>query len=144
MASTDEFQAPRADRKRKRDAPEEEAGKMETEQSTTTTTAQFPQINPAQLEVGVSTRTENSLSTVNVSFQEQTDGFRKITIPAHRYTPLKEQWMKIYSPVVEYLHLQIRFNLRTRCVEIKTSEQTEDIQSLQKAGTSARVTRKAH
>lgn len=42
--------------------------------------------------------------------------------------------MKIYSPIVEYLHLQIRFNLRTRCVEIKTSEQTEDIQSLQKAG----------
>ncbi len=42
--------------------------------------------------------------------------------------------MKIYSPVVEYLHLQIRFNLRTRCVEIKTSDQTEDIQSLQKAG----------
>lgn len=42
--------------------------------------------------------------------------------------------MKIYSPIVEYLHLQIRFNLRTRCVEIKTSDQTEDIQSLQKAG----------
>jgi RNA-binding protein PNO1 len=42
--------------------------------------------------------------------------------------------MKIYSPVVEYLHLQIRFNLRTRCVEIKTSDQTEDIQALQKAG----------
>ena len=41
--------------------------------------------------------------------------------------------MKIYSPIVEYLHLQIRFNLRSRCVEIKTSEQTEDIQSLQKA-----------
>lgn len=42
--------------------------------------------------------------------------------------------MKIYSPIVEYLHLQIRFNLRTRCVEIKTSDQTEDIQALQKAG----------
>jgi RNA-binding protein PNO1 len=41
--------------------------------------------------------------------------------------------MKIYSPIVEYLHLQIRFNLRTRCVEIKTSDQTEDIQALQKA-----------
>jgi len=42
--------------------------------------------------------------------------------------------MKIYSPIVEYLHLQIRFNLKTRCVEIKTSDQTEDIQALQKAG----------
>lgn len=44
--------------------------------------------------------------------------------------------MKIYSPVVEYLHLQIRFNLRTRAVEIRTSDQTEDVQSLQKAGAS--------
>lgn len=42
--------------------------------------------------------------------------------------------MKVYTPIVEYLHLQIRFNLRTRCVEIKTSDQTEDSQSLQKAG----------
>ena len=42
--------------------------------------------------------------------------------------------MKLYSPVVEYLHLQIRFNLRTRAVEIKTSDQTEDIQALQKGG----------
>ncbi len=65
--------------------------------------------------------------------KDQADGFRKIPIPGHRYTPLKEQWMKIYSPIVEYLHLQIRFNLRTRCVEIKTSDQTEDIQALQKA-----------
>ena len=84
---------------------------METETKPSTT---FPPLNPTQL-------------------KEKTDGFRKVPIPSHRYTPLKEQWMKIYSPIVEYLHLQIRFNLKTRCVEIRTSEQTEDIQSLQKA-----------
>lgn len=44
--------------------------------------------------------------------------------------------MKLYSPIVEYLHLQVRFNLRTRCVEIKTSDQTEDGQALQKGGRS--------
>ncbi|CAF2327759.1 unnamed protein product [Rotaria sp. Silwood2] len=38
-----------------------------------------------------------------------------------------------FPQISEYLHLQIRFNLRTRCVEIKTSDQTEDIQALQKA-----------
>ena len=46
---------------------------------------------------------------------------RKVPIPAHRYTPLKENWMKIYTPVVEHLHLQIRFNLKSRNVEIRVS-----------------------
>lgn len=44
---------------------------------------------------------------------------RKIPVPANRYTPLKENWMKIFTPIVEHLHLQIRFNLKTRNVEIK-------------------------
>lgn len=46
---------------------------------------------------------------------------RKVPVPAHRYTPLKENWMKIYSPIVENLQLQVRFNLKTRNVEIKVS-----------------------
>ncbi|XP_048734430.1 RNA-binding protein PNO1-like [Ostrea edulis] len=59
--------------------------------------------------------------------------FRKIPVPSHRYTPLKDNWMKIFTPVVEKLHLQIRFNLKTRNVEIKTCKDTKDIGSLQKA-----------
>ncbi|XP_046545220.1 RNA-binding protein PNO1-like [Haliotis rubra] len=58
---------------------------------------------------------------------------RKIPIPQNRYTPLKENWMKIFTPVVEHLHLQIRFNLRSRNVEIKTCKETKDIGALQKA-----------
>lgn len=42
-----------------------------------------------------------------------------MAVPANRYTPLKENWMKIFTPVVEHLQLQIRFNLKTRNVEIK-------------------------
>ncbi|CAF1368678.1 unnamed protein product [Rotaria magnacalcarata] len=111
MSTADEFIEPRSNRKRKRETNEGENPSMDTEQ---TRTAQFPQINAAEL-------------------KDDTDSFRKVPIPAHRYTPLKDQWMKLYSPIVEYLHLQIRFNLKTRCVEIKTSDQTEDIQALQKA-----------
>lgn len=37
------------------------------------------------------------------------------------------------SPIVEYLKLQIRFNAKTRSVELKTSEVTEDPGSIQKA-----------
>lgn len=46
---------------------------------------------------------------------------RKVPVPAHRYTPLKENWLKIFTPIVEHLQLQVRFNLKTRNVEIKVS-----------------------
>lgn len=53
-------------------------------------------------------------------------------MPAHRYTPLKENWMKIFTPIVEHLQLQIRFNLKTRNVELRTASETTDIANLQK------------
>ncbi|XP_072187017.1 RNA-binding protein PNO1 [Excalfactoria chinensis] len=58
---------------------------------------------------------------------------RKVAVPANRYTPLKENWMKIFTPVVEHLQLQIRFNLKTRNVEIKTCAETKDLSALTKA-----------
>ncbi|XP_076231092.1 RNA-binding protein pno1 [Calliopsis andreniformis] len=57
---------------------------------------------------------------------------RKISVPAHRYAPLKENWMKIFTPVVEHLQLQIRFNLKTRNVELRAAPETPDIANLQK------------
>eukprot|EP00013_Stygamoeba_regulata_P001678 CAMPEP_0177637084 /NCGR_PEP_ID=MMETSP0447-20121125/4784_1 /TAXON_ID=0 /ORGANISM="Stygamoeba regulata, Strain BSH-02190019" /LENGTH=216 /DNA_ID=CAMNT_0019138991 /DNA_START=53 /DNA_END=703 /DNA_ORIENTATION=- len=57
---------------------------------------------------------------------------RKIGVPAHRYTPLKENWMKLYEPLVTHLKLQVRMNPRSRSVEIRTSEHTEDSGALQK------------
>ena len=44
---------------------------------------------------------------------------RKVPIPPNRYAPLKNSWMKIFTPIVEQLHLQTRFNLKTRNVEIR-------------------------
>ena len=57
---------------------------------------------------------------------------RKVAVPKHRLTPLKEHWMKIFTPVVEHLKLQIRFNIKSRNVEIRSSKETEDISNLQK------------
>lgn len=57
-----------------------------------------------------------------ISAEKLADGkfeMRKVHIPPNRYNPLKENWMKIYTPVVEYLKLQIRFNLKTRNVELR-------------------------
>jgi len=58
---------------------------------------------------------------------------RKVAVPKHRFGPLKENWMKIFNPVVEHLKLQIRFNLKTRNVEIRTGKETENISNVQKA-----------
>lgn len=52
-------------------------------------------------------------------FQGGKEETRKIPVPANRYTPLKENWMKIFTPIVEHLGLQIRFNLKSRNVEIR-------------------------
>jgi RNA-binding protein PNO1 len=41
--------------------------------------------------------------------------------------------MKLYTPVVEQLKLQIRMNPRGRAVDIRTSESTPDVAALQKA-----------
>ncbi|PIA13644.1 eukaryotic type KH-domain (KH-domain type I) [Coemansia reversa NRRL 1564] len=59
--------------------------------------------------------------------------FRRIRVPPHRLTPLKRDWLKIYSPIVEHLKLQVRVNPKTRMVEIRTCDETEDVGSIQKA-----------
>jgi len=74
---------------------------------------QFPELKPNEMSSGQSE-------------------VRKVPVPPHRYTPLRENWMKIYKPVVEQMKLQIRMNTTTRKVELKTSPYTEDISALQK------------
>ncbi|CAG0922929.1 unnamed protein product [Notodromas monacha] len=57
---------------------------------------------------------------------------RKVAVPSRRYTPLREDWMKIYTPLVEHLGLQVRFNTKSRNVELKACAETEDASSLQR------------
>ncbi|KAI4387861.1 hypothetical protein MLD38_000252 [Melastoma candidum] len=67
--------------------------------------------------------------------QDMYDGrvqFRKISVPPHRYSPLKKSWMEIYTPVYEQMKIDIRMNLKSRKVELKTRADTPDISNLQK------------
>ena len=57
---------------------------------------------------------------------------RKVPIPPHRMTPLKTSWPKIYPPLVEYLKLQVRMNVKSKAVELRTSRHTTDAGALQK------------
>jgi len=57
---------------------------------------------------------------------------RKIPVPPHRMTPLKQAWPSIYPPLVEHLKLQCRMNIKRKTVELRTSQHTTDSGALQK------------
>lgn len=44
---------------------------------------------------------------------------RKVSIPPHRMTPLKRDWIKIYTPLVEECGLQVRMNVHKKWIEMK-------------------------
>ncbi|XP_067119881.1 RNA-binding protein pno1 [Centruroides vittatus] len=92
-------------------------------------TVQRKRKNDEQMDVDDSQKSFPPLKVEKMDMQEM----RKIPIPSNRYTPLKENWLKIFNPVVEQLHLQIRFNLKTRNVEIRTCKETKDKSAIQKA-----------
>lgn len=55
---------------------------------------------------------------------------RRIPVPPHRMTPLRNHWEKIVTTIVENLKLQIRMNTKKKSVEVKTSEFTEEKNAL--------------
>lgn len=57
---------------------------------------------------------------------------RKVRVPPHRMTPLKNSWPKIYPPLVEHLKLQVRMNIAKKAVELRTSKYTTDTGAIQK------------
>jgi len=58
---------------------------------------------------------------------------QSIYVPSNRRKPLQDNWKDIYSPLVEHMKLQVRFNVRKKCVEMKTSKYTESPSALQKS-----------
>ena len=58
---------------------------------------------------------------------------RRVPVPRHRYQPLKTHWDSILKTLVEHMKLQVRMNTKRRAVELRTSDQTEDIGAIQKA-----------
>ena len=47
-------------------------------------------------------------------------------------TPLKTGWPQLYPPLVDHLKLQVRMNVKTKVVELRTSKHTSDVGALQK------------
>jgi RNA-binding protein PNO1 len=46
---------------------------------------------------------------------------RRVPMPPHRMTPLKKEWVNIFTPLTEILGLQVRMNVQKRSVEIRVS-----------------------
>ncbi|KAG8970856.1 pre-rRNA-processing protein pno1 [Tulasnella sp. 419] len=57
---------------------------------------------------------------------------RRIPIPPHRMTPLKKDWVNIFSPLTEMVGLQVRMNVHRRAVELRTSRHTKEVGAIQK------------
>ena len=57
---------------------------------------------------------------------------RKVPVPPHRYGPLKEKWVQIFTPCVKQLGLQIRYNMKARNVELRLPRGVTDTTKLQK------------
>ncbi|GAA5899737.1 hypothetical protein JCM8208_004550 [Rhodotorula glutinis] len=90
----------------------------------------------AQLEAAAAAAADpNSLSFAPVKNHNQSGltQRRKISIPPHRMTPLKRDWIKIYTPLVEECGLQVRMNVHKRQIEMKTSKHTPHPSSLTRA-----------
>ncbi|PWN48162.1 hypothetical protein IE53DRAFT_210191 [Violaceomyces palustris] len=93
--------------------------------------------NPVQLDPSLKPNfaplSKNSASAQSIAQQDVTKGqLRRIPIPPHRMTPLKNDWHKIYTPLVEMAGLMVRMNVQRRMVEIKSSKHTTETGMLQK------------
>lgn len=61
--------------------------------------------------------------------------YRSIQIPENKIRLLKQEWLKIYTPIVQLGKLQIRFNHKTKQVELRTCSSTADFGFLERSMT---------
>ena len=59
--------------------------------------------------------------------------YRQIYVPPHRFTPIKTNWQAFARPIVQSLKLQIRMNIRTRSVELRSCQYTQDLSAIARA-----------
>ncbi|KAL8441001.1 hypothetical protein Emag_007539 [Eimeria magna] len=60
-------------------------------------------------------------NAVNEKEQQEQPFIRRLPVPQHRYTPLKQQWVDLIKPLILHMKLQVRMNLKRRCVELRAA-----------------------
>ncbi|KAI0136402.1 hypothetical protein BJ170DRAFT_677278 [Xylariales sp. AK1849] len=98
----------------------------------TTALIPHPVAVPITSEMDIDEEARPQFAPAKDSLQAYRVETRKVPIPPHRLSPLKQQWQKVYPPLVEHLKLQVRMNVKTKSVELRTSKSTTDEGALQK------------
>ena len=99
---------------------DEDSAMMDFEMSSTSTTID-PSVVQSRIRQSISLQKEQAAIDMDTSTNQpvfpqlsatQANGnkveYRRVRCPAHRYTPLREYWEQILTPLVEYLKLQVR------------------------------------
>ena len=47
--------------------------------------------------------------------------YRRVPVPRHRMTPLRQNWDSIVKTLVEHMKLQVRMNTKRKAVELRVS-----------------------
>lgn len=53
--------------------------------------------------------------------QQEQPFIRRLPVPQHRYTPLRQQWVELIRPLIMHMKLQVRMNVKRRCVELRAA-----------------------
>ncbi|KAG9016606.1 pre-rRNA-processing protein pno1 [Tulasnella sp. 427] len=72
------------------------------------------------------------LEETDSSSSKRKTEMRSIPIPPHRMSPLRKEWVNIFTPLTEMLGLQVRMNPFRKCVEMRTSKFTKEVGAIQK------------
>ncbi|KAI5192244.1 RNA-binding protein PNO1 [Nematocida minor] len=73
------------------------------------------------------------MDEVNNERKEIPFEMRSVQVPSRKMKIIKEEWMKIYTPVVMQCKLQIRMNLTTKSIDIRTCKETLTPVAIQRA-----------
>ena len=69
---------------------------------------------------------ENKATTLKVDY-------RRVLVPLNRMKPLKENWTTIVKALVEHMKIQVKMNVKAKCIEMRTCDSTQDISAIQKS-----------
>lgn len=69
----------------------------------------------------------------NVSTGPVLKEYRKIMVPANKLKTLKENWPTIVKAVIDHMKLEVRMNVKAKCIELRTSDETKNTSAMQKS-----------
>lgn len=69
----------------------------------------------------------------NVSTGPVLKEYRKIMVPTNKLKALKENWATIVKAVIDHMKLEVRMNVKAKCIELRTSDETKNTSAMQKS-----------